>query len=327
MKKPSQNVGPRWATRLLRWLLAPHRLDELEDDLDELFQQRVREVGLRKARWRYVKDMVSLMRPSLMKRQPTSEYPNPATTTMLRNYLKIAFRNLAKNRVYSFINIFGLATGMAVALLIGLWIYDELSYDRQSKNYDRIAQVWQFVKFDAEKSSYNVMPIPLAGEIRSNYPDFEAVSLSVQRNVVLASGDTKIAKTGDYVEPMFTKIFSLNILAGTDAGLTDVNSILLSESVAKAFFGSENPVNKLLKLGNKQDVKVVGVYEDFPQNSTFEDVSFLAPWKLFLATDNDVKQAQDQWDNNQLQSICPAQTGGRFRSGVRKNQRYSDETR
>ncbi|GAB4046636.1 ABC transporter permease [Spirosoma litoris] len=292
---------PRLATRLLHWFCPPHRVDELEGDLDELFQQRVEQLGLQKARWRYMKDVLSLMRPSLLKRQSTNEYPNPAFTTMLRNYLKVAFRNLIKNRVYSFINIFGLASGMAVAMLIGLWIYDELSFNKQFNNHDRLAKLWQFVKFDVEKSSYDVLPIPLAQELRSKYPDFESVGLSVTRDVILASGDRKLLKTGNYVEPDFIDMLSLNVVAGTRFGDNDVNSILLSESLAKAMFGTENPLNKLIKLDNKQTVKVTGVYEDFPTNNTFNDVTFLAPWKFFAANDEGAKRDQDQWDSNSYQ--------------------------
>src|SRR5258707_7045841 len=101
---------------------------------------------------------------------------------MFENFLKIAWRNLLKNKISSFINIGGLAVGMAVAILIGLWIYDELSFNKYHKNYDRIGQVWQFVKFDVEKASFNVMPIPMAEELRTKYPDFKYVSLSSQND-------------------------------------------------------------------------------------------------------------------------------------------------
>ncbi|MBC3785134.1 ABC transporter permease [Spirosoma utsteinense] len=230
---------------------------------------------------------------------------------MVRNYLKIAFRNLVKNKVYSFINIFGLAAGMAVAMLIGLWIFDELAFDKHTKNYDRIAQLWQFVKFDVEKSSYDAVPIPLAEELRSNYPDFEAVSLSAQRSGILAAGEKKFVKTGNYVEPDFTKMLSLNMLAGSAAGLNDVNAILLSESVANALFDS-NPINKLLKLDNKQTMKVVGIYSDFPDNSTFKNVLFIAPWKLLLATNDDTRSQQDQWDSNSYQILAQLKPGADF---------------
>ena len=231
---------------------------------------------------------------------------------MFRNYLKIAWRNLLRNKVYSAINIGGLAVGMAVAMLIGLWIYDELSFDRSFKNYDRLAKVWQFVKFDVEKAAYDVIPVPVGEELRSKYPDFDAVSISASREVILAAGERKFTKNGNYVDPVFARMFSLNMLAGTGDGLADVNSILLSKSLATAFFGSVNPINKLIKLDNKQAVKVVGVYTDFPANSSFKDVSFLAPWKLLVAMNDDAKNQQDQWDNNTYQLYALLKPGADF---------------
>src|SRR5215217_7092836 len=105
---------------------------------------------------------------------------------MIKNYFKIAWRNLVKSKGYSDINIGGLSVGMAVAMLIGLWIYDELSFDKYHKNHDRIVQLFQFVTFEVEKSTYDVMPIPLAGELRTKYPDFKSVVMSKRLSQVLA---------------------------------------------------------------------------------------------------------------------------------------------
>jgi hypothetical protein len=93
---------------------------------------------------------------------------------MFKNYFKTAWRNLVKNKLHSFINIAGLSIGMAVTLIIGLWVWNELSFDKYHKSYERIGQVWQFVRFTEEKSSYNSVPIPVAEELRSKYPAVEA---------------------------------------------------------------------------------------------------------------------------------------------------------
>ncbi|MCU0467926.1 MAG: ABC transporter permease, partial [Arcicella sp.] len=218
---------------------------------------------------------------------------------MLQNYLKIAFRNLQRNKVYSFINIAGLAVGMAVAMLIGLWVWDEVSFNKSHKNYDRIAQVWQNVKFDADVATYSSLPIPLAEELRSKYPDFEAVSVASNNYAhILTMGNQKFSKEGSFVEPDFTEMMSLKMIAGTRAGLKDVNSILLSESLAKTFFNSENPLNKVIKIDNKANAKVVGVYEDFPNNSDFKDVHFLSTWKLYLTIEGNANNTKDEWDAN-----------------------------
>ena len=231
---------------------------------------------------------------------------------MLTNYLKIAWRNLVRNKVYSSINIGGLAVGMAVAMLIGLWVYDEMSFNKQFKNYDRLAKLWQFVKFDVEKTSYDVVPIPLAQELQRKYPDFESVGLSVTRNVILAAGERKLLKTGNYVEPDLLDMLSLNVVSGARFGVNDVNTILLSESLANALFGTENPLNKLIKLDNKQTVKVAGVYEDFPANSTFNDIMFLAPWKFFAANDEGARRDQNEWDSNSYQIFAQLKPGADF---------------
>ncbi|MGA0557901.1 ABC transporter permease [Larkinella sp. VNQ87] len=302
---------PRIPDRILTWLVAPHLREEVLGDRHERFFRQVEQVGEARARRRYWRDMLAYLRPTFIRRKP-SEFPQPTNTDMLQNYFKVAFRNLVKNRVYSFINIFGLASGMSVAMLIGLWVYDELSYDKHNKNYDRIGMLWQFVSFEPEKSSYDVLPIPLAAELRNKYPDFESVSLSVFRKAILGSGDQTFARTGNYVEPDFADIFTINLLAGSRFGADDINAILLSKSVADAIFGSADPINKLLKLDNKQSARVVGVYEDFPSNSAFRDVLFLAPWKLFSAIDDGAKRDRNEWDSNSYQVYVQLKPGADF---------------
>lgn len=227
---------------------------------------------------------------------------------MIKNYFKVAWRNLVKNKTHSFINIAGLSVGMAVAMLISLWVYDELSYNKNFSNYKNIAKVWQFVKFTDEVSSYDVAPIPLAEELRTKYPEFKAVSLSAAHVFTIASGDKKLSKQGNYAEPVFTEMMSLDMLEGTRSGLADVNSIMLSSSLSKTIFGNESPVNKLLRLDNKHDVKVTGVYKDFPAGSSFNDVLFLVPWNLYLS-EKWVKDSEHAWDNNSFQIYAQLNDG------------------
>ena len=229
---------------------------------------------------------------------------------MFKNYFITAWRNLNKNRAYSFINIGGLAIGMSVAMVIGLWVWDELSFDKSHKNYDRIAQVWQFVKFGAEKSSYNSLPIPLAAELRDKYTDFAAVSVSTyNRTTILTIGDKKLSKTGMFVEPDFPKMMTVEMIGGSADQLRDIHSILISQSLAKAIFGTDDPLNKIIRLNNKENVQVAGVYRDFPGNSSFKDVFFLASWQLFTTMDGYAKRASDQWDENSFQIFAQLKEG------------------
>jgi predicted permease len=229
---------------------------------------------------------------------------------MIKNYFKIAWRNLIKSKGYSALNIGGLAVGMAVAILISLWVWDEISFDKYHKNYKQLAQAWQFVSFGPEKSSYNSVPIPLANELRTKYPEVKAASTaSYNRDAILVSGDKKLLRTGMYAEADFPGMMTVEMLAGTRTALKDVQSIMISESLRKALFASEDAINKTIRINNKIDVKVSGVYKDFPANSSFRDVFFLAPWQALTAMDDYAKLASGAWDENSFQVFVQLQEG------------------
>ena len=224
---------------------------------------------------------------------------------MLRNYFKIAFRNLTKNKGYTFINIAGLATGMAVALLIGLWIWDELTFNRYHKHYDHLAQVWQNNIFNGVKQSQMANPAVMAEEIRNNFGgDFKYVIQSTWNfGRILTVGDKKFSKSGMYWEPEVIDMLSINLLKGDpEQALKEPYSIILSESVAKTFFGDAEPIGKMMRVNNKIDVKVTGVYEDIPHSSTFREMSFIMPWSLYLIESPWIKSMDDPWDSNFTQT-------------------------
>ncbi|MXV51465.1 FtsX-like permease family protein [Pedobacter sp. HMF7647] len=225
---------------------------------------------------------------------------------MLKNYFTIAWRNLVKNKGYSAINIFGLAVGMAVAILIGLWIWDELSFDKYHKNYEKIARVMQNQLFNGEVSTQFSNPAVLAQEIRNKYgSDFKYVLQSSWNfSHTLTVGDKKLLKSGSYFEPDVTEMLSLKMLKGTRAGLKDTYSILLSESVAKAYFGNANPMNRVIKIDNKVDVKVTGVYEDLPYNTSFRELTYILPWDLYLVSNPWIKEMKNPWGSNFTQTFA-----------------------
>ncbi|HTI12503.1 MAG TPA: ABC transporter permease [Puia sp.] len=224
---------------------------------------------------------------------------------MLKTWFKLAFRNLFINRFSSIINIGGLAVGMAVALLIGLWIYDELSFNKSYKNYDRIAQVLQSQVANGKRSVQATMPFPMGAELRNKYgSDFtHIVMTSYTGDHILATGEKKLTRIGTYMDKGAPAMLSLKMLKGSYHGLDAPNSILLAASTAKAVFGDADPVNKPLKIDNKLNVTVTGVYEDLPYNSEFKDLSFIAPWDLYITSENWLIYAKNnpQWDNNSFQ--------------------------
>ncbi|GGH18557.1 ABC transporter permease [Mucilaginibacter phyllosphaerae] len=225
---------------------------------------------------------------------------------MFKNYLKISWRNLTKNKAHTFINVTGLSVGMAVAMLIGLWIWDEVSYDKYFKNHDKIVQVWQHQTFNGKVGSQIAMPIPLGTMLRNDYTgkdkDFKYTVLSSWNfEHILALGDKKITQQGSFMQAEAPEMLSLKMLKGTRAGLADPSSVLLSQKVAKALFGDADPMNKTLKLDNKDLVKVTGVYEDIPHNSSFNELSMILPWDLYLSSQDWVKRSASQWGNNSFQ--------------------------
>jgi putative ABC transport system permease protein len=224
---------------------------------------------------------------------------------MFRNYFKIAFRNLIKTKGYTFINVAGLATGMAVAILIGLWIWDEVTFNRYHKNYDRLAQVWQNNIYNGVKQSQISNPYLMAEEIRNNFgSDFKYVIQSTWNfGRILTVGDKKFNNAGMYWEPEVIDMFSINLLKGDpELALKDPYSIILSESVAKAFFGDANPMGQMMRVNNENDVKVTGVYEDLPHSSHFREMSFIMPWSLYLIEQEWIKTMDDPWDSNFTQT-------------------------
>jgi putative ABC transport system permease protein len=222
---------------------------------------------------------------------------------MIRNFFKIAFRNMAKSKTYSFINILGLAVGLAVSMLIGLWIYDELSFNKYHPNYEKIAQLYTTQTFNKETGTHRAIAIPIAGELRTKYPaDFKYVALgSWNFSHVLAVGDKKISQEGMWVEEDFPKIFAVKMLKGSISALKDPSSILLTNTIAKTLFGKEDPINKSIRLDNQTEVKVAGIYEDFPHNSSLYTTKYLLSWKKYGENEEWIKHAQTQWNNHSFQ--------------------------
>ena len=222
---------------------------------------------------------------------------------MFRNYLKTAWRNLLKNKSQSFINIVGLSVGMAVAMIIGLWIWDELSYDKDNPNYERIAQVMQNNTLNGEIGTWTSMPLPMADELRKNYgSDFKYVVMSSWTEThFLTYQEKKITKNGNFFEPQAPDLLDLHMIQGSRQGLKETFSILISSSMARSLFGNDDPMNKVIRMDDKINVQVTGVYADLPKNSQFNEMSFISPWNLKLTTNPYMRTMSNPWGNNSFQ--------------------------
>ncbi len=243
---------------------------------------------------------------------------------MLRNYFKVAFRNLVKNKVYSSINIVGLAVGMAVAMLIGLWMYDEISTDNHHKNYATVYQVMMHQTFDGHRGTQRALPYPMGEELRSKYPDFKAIAMcDWGGSHSLVSGEHKIIKRGHWMGEEGIDMFSLNVLEGSKNPLHDPYSIVLTGETAKALFGEENPIGKTVRFDNIVDLKVSAVIEKLPHNSSIS-FDYLVPFHLQESIFYYIKQFhKTNWGNNSWQvyvqlrdGIDPSKVDGKIKNAV-----------
>src|SRR3984957_20693997 len=139
---------------------------------------------------------------------------------MFRNYFKTAWRSLFKNKAHSFINIAGLSVGMTVAVIIGLWMYDEISFDKSFKNYKRIAQVIQNVTNNGEVQTWTNVPYPLADELRKNYgSSFKHIVMAVGwGDHIITINEKKLKETGGYFEKEAPEMFTLKRVQGRNNG-------------------------------------------------------------------------------------------------------------
>ncbi|PCJ98757.1 MAG: ABC transporter permease [Flavobacteriaceae bacterium] len=222
---------------------------------------------------------------------------------MIKNYLKIAWRNLYKNKGYSVINIGGLALGMAVTLIIGLWIQDELTHNAYFTNKDKIAQVLQSQTFNGETDSGPAIPRPLEKALRDNYGDnFKYLVMSSWNNSqYLKFKETDISRTGNFMQSEAPEMLDLKILKGEKDGLREINSIMLSEATADALFGNEEPIGQIIKVNSQYDMMVTSVYADIPSNNSFSDTQYIMPWEKYTSTQEWVKNSEDNWGNNSFQ--------------------------
>ena len=302
---------PRWLDKLLDWLIAPHLREEVLGDIHERYALRVQRLGERKARRRYWRDVLAYMRPAFIKRQP-STYSYPTNTDMLRNYIKIAWRNLVSQKGYSFINITGLAVGMAVAMLIGLWVYHEYSYDKFLPNYQQLYQVRRNYNSNGDTLTFSSTSLKLADALRNEIPEIDYVAETdyIGSSHGLKVGDKKFYVNGGQIGSDFLKMFQYPLVEG-EAGiaLRDPYSIVLTESTAKALFGNEAPMGKVVRFDNQNDLKVTGILKDLPLNSSFQ-FKFLVPFSYFEATASNVRMARSgSFGDNSFQIFVKLKPG------------------
>ncbi len=234
---------------------------------------------------------------------------------MFKNYFTIAWRNLVKTGGYSIINIGGLALGMAVAMIIGLWVNDELTFNRYHGNYDHIAQVMKSGTFQGKHyMGQDYLQYPMLHELQTTYgANFKyVVPRQGTFESILSIDDKKISKTGTNIGEDAPEMFTWKMLYGTRTGLKDIESIMISESTADALFGEGDPVGKTVRIDNEKDVKISGVFEDFPRNSALYGIQFARPWEAYVLNNPWIKG--QGWQNHFFQIYVQIEPTANFAS-------------
>ena len=215
---------------------------------------------------------------------------------MLKNYFKIAWRNLFRNKAFSLTNLLGLTIGMTSTILIFLWVKDELSYNKFHTHYKNIYQVIAHRNFNNQVFTDRNMVLPLAQSLEMGSTQItNAVVTTHRQEHVLTYGESKLKKQGYTVSEHFFDMFSWKFIKGNAAtALPDPYSIVLTQSAAKALFGNADPINKLVKVDNDYHAKVTAIVADLPGNSTFQ-FDFI---NTFNYSGDNIKQAMTNWQNS-----------------------------
>src|SRR5688572_20782585 len=214
---------------------------------------------------------------------------------MIRNYIKVAIRNLLRQKVFSFINIFGLALGISCTALIGMWVNDELSYDRFHKDVDRMYRIT--ATLPEMKVHAAVSPAPLGLAVKNEIPEVEeVVRISNFNRDLMQVGDVKFEEKDIlYADSNFFKVFTFSFIKGdSERALLNPEGIVITEAMAMKYFGSTDVLEKTIRKNNKDDFTVTGVIANIPSNSHLR-FDFVQPMRYLARSHNDLKN--NVWDN------------------------------
>ncbi len=253
---------PGIAEWIMERLSRPGEDFSIAGDLREDFEDLAAEKGLACARVWYCFQLLKSL-PGFLKNSIIW------SVVMIRNYLKIAVRNLRKHKGYSFINIFGLAVGLATCILILLWVQDEVSYDRFHANLDSLYRVVCYDRINSHEK-FSVISPPLASALEQNLPEVLRAARYLELSKQLVKIDEKkfLENEVSVADPAFLEMFNFPLTQGEpQTALREPQTALITESTARKYFGIEDPIGKVLSLGGRYDIKVTGVLKDLPSNS------------------------------------------------------------
>lgn len=274
--KSNSSEPPKLAQRFLYTFLKVSLVEEVQGELDSKFYSMLEKKSFFQAKLNYWYQVINYMRPFAVRQ---SKSPNLNHYAMLENYLKIGWRNLTKQKMYSLIKVGGFSMGIASCLLIALFIRQELSYDRSYPDGDRIYRVVEQYNDNGEVHKGVSFPAPMANVLKEEYPEVEKVGRF--NPVKIFSSGSKVIRRVDmpeifhengfaYIDQSLVEILHIPFVYGNaDQALTEPNSIVITKRKADKYFPNENPLGKLLILNSEsaRTYKITGVIEDFPITS------------------------------------------------------------
>ena len=247
---------------------------------------------------------------------------------MIQNYIKIALRNLWKNKGYSALNIFGLAVGITCASLIFLWVEDEVNFDGAFSNRENIYRIMEHQSYDGEWRTFGSTPAPLAPAFQQEVPGVLHIARTRQSEMLFSLNDKKIIESGLYADPALVDIFQLDFNQGKKENIfKEINTIVISEKIADRFFKNDkNVVGKSIKLDDSQNYTITGVFKDLPNNVTLK-FDWLTSFNAYAKTQEWV----DEWENNTVETYIALKPNAnvtaidsKLRSFIEKRTGYDD---
>ena len=303
---------PRWASRLLTWICAPHLLEEIHGDLLEEYQYQLRKNGPRKAYWDYVFSVIGFIQPFAMRKKTADHHSPLINFVMLKNYFTTALRNIVKHKTYSAINLAGLTLGLACSMLIFQYVIVEKGADGFHKKADQIYRVaFQTSVHGQVKETFSQIFYGAGEAYATEIPELENFT-RIRADFFQEGPTVSLIEGGNHlafkdirsiiVDSTFLSVFSFPLLSGDAAtALRQPGAILLTESMAQRMFGSENPIGKTvnysLTLQSPDRFVITGILKDVPDNSHIQ-FDVVIPEQNFLSNLSEERLAQMTWGQN-----------------------------
>ena len=303
--KTSDSSPPKLFLRFFRWFCHPELKKYIEGDLMELYDERLTSAGKRKADWKFVIDVLLLFRPGIIR--PARGYQNLNHYDMFKSYFKIGWRNLLRNKLFSFINISGMAISIASFLIISLFIHDELKFDKDVEDSNLKYRVFnEHFNDDGSTRKGAMVPPMIAPTLALEYPEVEYYTrfLNFNSPALFEVGDKKIAEDkGGYADPSIFKMFSLKLIEGDgNTALKEPNSIAINHTLKQKYFGDKPALGESIEYLN-QNFKITAVFEDFSPHSHLQLNYFLGPLESLPA------ERLQSWGWNQFHTYIKLKPG------------------